>query len=102
MEDTTSRHSGRWIILVVIGLAVIGAALWYSGAFTHVTQTRPKLAIVTANKGPFWDLLARGANDAAKSSDAEISIIECNGDTTAQTNSIRELLGKGYQGVGVS
>ncbi len=88
----------RWSTYLLLAAVAIGGALWYTGAF----RPKPKIAIVTASQGPFWDLLTRGAQDAAKSSDADLEIIRSNGDAAEQTNSIRSLIGRGFDGVGVS
>jgi ribose transport system substrate-binding protein len=88
----------RWSTYLLVAAIAIGGALWYTGAF----KPKPKIAIVTASQGPFWDLLTRGAQDAANSSDAELEIIRSNGDATEQTNRIRSLMGRGFDGVGVS
>jgi ribose transport system substrate-binding protein len=82
----------------LVAAIVIGGALWYTGAF----KPKPRIAIVTASQGAFWDLLTRGAQDAAASSGADLEIVRSNGDPTEQTNLIRALIGRGFDGVGVS
>ncbi len=92
------RPIGRWLLVFIVGLGAIAAAMYYSGAFQH----KPKLAIVTASQGPFWDQIVRGANDAAGASGAEVRIIRGAADEPSQTQAIHGLIGQGFDGVGVS
>jgi ribose transport system substrate-binding protein len=92
------RRNGRWLLVFLIGIGAIAAAMYYSGAFQH----KPKIAIVTASQGPYWDQIVRGATDAAGASNADVKIIRGAADEATQTQAIRDLVGQGYDGVGVS
>ena len=92
------QHPGRWIMVFLVGIGAIAAAMYYSGAFQH----KPKIAIVTANQGPFWDQIIKGANDGAAASNSTVQIVRSSGDEESQTNAIKGLIGQGYDGVGVS
>src|SRR5438552_18822904 len=91
-------RTSRWVALFLIAVAAIGGALYVSGAF----RPTPKLAIVTASQGPYWDQIIRGAQDAADSSKAAVTIVRCTGDEASQTRDIQALIGQGYDGIAVS
>jgi ribose transport system substrate-binding protein len=98
LEPQPRPHAARWILVFLIGIGAIAAAMYYSGAFQH----KPKIAIVTANQGPFWDQIIRGANDGAAASDSTVQIIRSSGDEDSQTQALKGLIGQGFDGVGVS
>ncbi|HEX8520795.1 MAG TPA: substrate-binding domain-containing protein [Tepidisphaeraceae bacterium] len=97
-QDVPVQPRTQWGFVFLLVLIALGAGIWYSGVF----EPKPRIAIVTASQGPFWDLLARGATEAAASSDVTVEIIRSSGDAAEQTKLIQSLIGKGYQGVGVS
>ena len=92
------HHTGRWLLVFLIGIGAIAVAMYYSGAFQH----KPRIAIVTASSGPFWDQIVRGANDAGAVASADVRIIRAGGDENSQSQAIKGLVGQGYDGVGVS
>jgi len=96
--DPPKQHTTRWLFVFAVGLGAIAAAMYYSGAFQH----KPKIAMVTANQGPFWDQIIKGANDGGAAGNAEVRIIRGGGDEASQTQAIKGLIGQGYNGVGVS
>lgn len=95
--DYNSRHGsiaklGYFIVI----LALIGGIVWYTGIF----KPEPKVAIVTASQGPYWDLIVRGAQDAADKYHLKLTVVSPrSGD---QTQAIRDLIGKGFDGIAVS
>jgi ribose transport system substrate-binding protein len=91
------RHTGRRILIVLL-LLVVAAALVvkYSGAF----ETKPRIALVTASQGPYWDAIIVGAKEAAARNGVDLDVI-----TPAagqQEQALKGLIGKGYSGVAVS
>jgi ribose transport system substrate-binding protein len=58
--------------------------------------------MVTASSGPYWDLIIRGAKDAADKYNARLDVITPPSNMQAQTDALRALVGKGYSGVAVS
>src|SRR5438128_8552141 len=97
--DTAPRsRTGRWVAYLVIAAAAIVGALWIAGAF----RPQPRVAIVTAAQGPYWDMIIRGAEDAAEKAHAKLTIVRSAGDEASQTRDIRALIGQGYDGVGIS
>ena len=56
-----SRVSVHIFWLVVIGLILTAWALWYTGVFTR----RPRVIMITSSDTPYWDLVFKGAEDAA-------------------------------------
>jgi ribose transport system substrate-binding protein len=98
--DTSTRPRNVHLIpyLIVIAL-LIGMGIYF---YTTALQPRPHLAMVTASSGPYWDLIIRGAKDAADKYNSQLEIITPPSDLSAQTDALRGLIGKGYAGVAVS
>jgi ribose transport system substrate-binding protein len=92
-----SRTGRRLIVLLVffIALMLIG---YSSGMF----KPRPKVALVTASQGAYWDLIIKGAQHAAERYKVNLAIVKSKGDEPSQTQSIRDLVGKGFDGVAIS
>src|SRR5688572_17864410 len=51
------RRPKRLLLIVLVALLAIVATLWFTGQL----RPAPKLAIVTAGSGPYWDMVVRGA-----------------------------------------
>jgi ribose transport system substrate-binding protein len=87
-----------WIVLVGLAIVVIGGILWYEGAF----NSRPRVALVTASAGPYWDLIVKGATDAAERYGVRLEVVRPPSDEPSQSKAIQSLVGQGYDGVAVS
>src|SRR5690349_10233541 len=94
----SSSRSGLWIVLVGLAALIIAAVLWFEGAF----NPRPRVALVTASSGPYWDLIVKGAQDAADRHGVRLEIVRPPSDEPSQSNAIQSLVGQGYDGVAVS
>ena len=90
--------AARTTIYVLVALILAMLLAGYAGAF----KTRPKVAIVTASSGPYWDQIVRGATDAAQRFNLRLTVIRPRSDEPSQTQAIRDLLGKDYDGIAVS
>jgi ribose transport system substrate-binding protein len=91
--------SARRITIYVLVALILAMLLgWYAGAF----KTRPKIAIVTASSGPYWDQIVRGATDAANRYNLRLTIVRPRSDEPSQTEAIRGLLAKGFDGIAIS
>jgi ribose transport system substrate-binding protein len=97
-SHSTGSHAARRIMLLLIAFIAIVIALWYTGAF----KPRPKIALVTASQGPYWDMIVRGAQDSAERYKLDLTVIRAHGDEEEQTAAIRGLLGQGYNGIAIS
>jgi ribose transport system substrate-binding protein len=88
-------HYVFFMLLVAAGVAI----LFLAGAFRRT----PRLAIVTAGDTPYWDLVIKGARDAADAYDVNLTVIKSKTDPLAQTEAILGLLKQQkYDGIGIS
>jgi ribose transport system substrate-binding protein len=93
------KRSRTSFYLLVLALIVIGGMLcWQMGLFTR----SPRIAMVTSGEGPYWDLVAAGAKEAARQYDVKLVVLKSKTDEDAQTQTIRNLLNDRYDGVAVS
>ena len=86
-------HSPAARFLIVVLLIFIGATalLWYAGALTP----RPRIALVTASdSGIYWEMLVRGAEDAAERYKVNLTVLRPSADEPSQTAAIQNLLGQ--------
>ena len=87
----------HWLLLAVIVL-LTGAFLWYAGVF----RPRPDIAIVTG-ESPYWDLVIKGAQEAADKYDADLIVVRAKPDVESQSAKIREVVsGRNLDGIAVS
>jgi ribose transport system substrate-binding protein len=96
---TSNRgHTGLWVALVTGAVLVVAGILWYEGAFSP----KPRVALVTASQGPYWDLIIKGAQEAAERHGVRLEVVRPPSDEGSQTKAIRSLIDQGYDGVAVS
>lgn len=93
-----AARSTTWVVLVGLAILIIGAILWFQGAFSP----RPRVALVTASAGPYWDLIVKGAQDAAERYGVRLEVVRPPSDEPSQSKAIASLVGQGYDGVAVS
>src|SRR3954463_4867589 len=87
----TSSRTARFIIILLLLFIVATFALWMAGWLTP----RPRLALVTAgSSGNYWDMIVRGAQDAAARYDVDLEVITSKADEPSQTAAIQGLIGK--------
>jgi ribose transport system substrate-binding protein len=98
--STRSKHSrlARTLIVILLLFIAITGALWYLGFL----EPPPRVAIVTAGPGQYWDLIARGAEDAARRYNLQLKVVRPAGDEPSQTSAIRDLLGQKFDGIAIS
>lgn len=92
-----SRTPRRLMILLLAFIAIT-LALWYTGAL----KPRARVALVTANEGPYWDLIIRGAQDSADRYNLRLTVVKSKGDDQTQTDAIKKLLEARIDGIAVS
>ena len=88
----------RILIYLLTAFILITLILWQTGTL----KPRPKVAIVTASSGPYWDSIVRGATDAAERYHLALTVLRPKSDEPSQTEAIQSLIGKGYSGVAIS
>jgi ribose transport system substrate-binding protein len=93
----SSRTARRLIVFLVLLIA-----LMFLGYQAGMFKPRPKVALVTASEGAYWDLIIKGAQHAAERHKVNLAIVPSKGDEPTQTQAIRNLIGKGFDGVAVS
>jgi ribose transport system substrate-binding protein len=69
---------------------------------TGLLRPRPRVALVTASSGQYWDLIIRGARDAAERHKVRLTVLTPKSDEPSQTAALQGLIGKGLDGVAVS
>src|SRR5687768_4270618 len=79
-----SRTARRLMVflLLLIALMLVG---YYAGLF----KPRPKVALVTASQGAYWDLIIKGAQSAAERHKVNLAVVQSKGDEPSQTQAIR-------------
>src|SRR4051812_20183793 len=98
-QSATASHTtpapaarpGMWVVLVGLAILLIAGILWYEGAF----NPRPRVALVTASAGPYWDLIVKGAQDAADRHGVRLEIVRPPSDEPSQSKAIKSLIGQG-------
>jgi len=97
-DPRTSPRTGVWVVLAAAAILIVVAILWAQGTFSP----RPRVAIVTASTGPYWDLILKGAKDAADRHGVQLDVVTPASDEPSQSKAIRGLVGRDYDGVAVS
>ena len=92
-----SRTARRIIVFLIVLIALMLLGHW-AGVF----QPRPKVALVTASQGAYWDLIIKGAQSAADQKKVNLAIVQAKGDEPSQTQAIKNLVGQGFDGVAIS
>ena len=96
-DPPRSRSARRLIVLLIFLIA-----LMFLGYNAGWFKPRPKVALVTASQGAYWDLIIKGAQNAAERYNVNLTIVRSKGDEPSQTQAIKDLLGKGYDGIAIS
>lgn len=97
VEQQAAPRTGVWVVLAALAIAAVVGILWFQGAFSP----KPRIAIVTASSGPYWDLILQGAKAAADRHGVRLDVKTASDEPT-QSQIIRDLIGKGYDGVAIS
>jgi ribose transport system substrate-binding protein len=93
----THPRTGLWAVLAVAAILAVVAMLWAAGVFAP----QPRVALVTASQGPYWDLIVQGARDAADRHGVRLDVKPAT-DEPSQSMVLDALLGENYEGVAVS
>jgi ribose transport system substrate-binding protein len=76
------------LLALVLPALVVLAILWFSG----LLKPDPRVALITAGSNAYWEGIIRGAEDAAKQHDVNLTVIRASGDETAQSEEVRKML----------
>ena len=97
--DTTvsaAKPKFHWLFFILLLLGAV-AVLWGAGAL----RPKPRIHIVTSNQ-PYWDLVIKGAEEAADQYDVNLTVHRANPDVESQTQIIRGLVDQKFAGLAVS
>src|SRR5688572_7724293 len=86
----------HWLFFLVLIIAA-GAILWTAGAL----RPEPRVVIVTSDQ-PYWDLIIKGAQEAADQYDVKLTVHRAKPDVESQTQMIRSLVDQKFDGIAVS
>src|SRR6478672_4569004 len=91
------RRSRLPFILTIMACcaAALSVYLWGSGGGS--SPRRVKLGFVTWNNDAFWDPVIRGAEDAAKEWNVDLTAIRSTPETETQSKHVSDLLAKGVE-----
>lgn len=99
-EESSARNVARLFIWsLVLALVAIGAWTW---ARATGPDAPPKVALVTADQDAYWDLVVRGAQDAADELGVELEVVRADGTLKQQNSKIEQMLDGGFDGFAVS
>ena len=95
----TRSPAARVLIVALLLFIAVTAVLWYTG----VLKPRPRIVLVTASAtGNYWEMIVRGAEDAAERYNVKLDVIRPASDEPSQSAAIAGLIGKPIDGVAVS
>src|SRR5580704_13317245 len=101
-QPVRTRQRSNFILLFVVGIVSVGATLAIAGWVTGYLKPKEKIAMITWNQDPYWDMVIRGAEDSAKGWNVDLTVVRCKPDEKEQTQHIRDLLDSGIQAIAIS
>src|SRR5438874_3724102 len=106
MSDAIVTPPRRWPVrarlMVAVLLLLIAALVVYTQWVRPAPPKHLKLALVTWTEDPFWEPLIRGAQDCARQSNVELTVIRSKPTVEDQNQRIREALNAGVDGIAIS
>lgn len=100
-ESPALRRS-RLGLLLIVGILLIGATIAVAGWMGGYFKPKGKVALVTWNEDPYWDLVIQGAQDAATRWNLDLTVVRSKPDEKEQTQHVRDLLAGGYNSIAIS
>ena len=85
---------------LALALGLVAAAFVTPGG-CNKSSTKPRIAYVTNGVDPFWDIAAKGANDAAQKFDVNLQVVMPK-DGGDQKQKIEDLIVRGIDGIAIS
>jgi ribose transport system substrate-binding protein len=86
----------HWLFFALLLIAA-AAILWSAGAL----RPKPRIVLVTSDQ-PYWDLVIKGAREAADQYDVHLTVHRAKPDVESQTQIIRGLVDQKFAGIAVS
>lgn len=93
---TRPRPKFHWLFFALLIAAAV-AILWGAGAL----RPTPRVVLVTSDQ-PYWDLVIKGAREAADQYDVHLTVHRAKPDVESQTQLIRGLVDQKFAGIAVS
>lgn len=97
----STRPSATVRVFAILALVLAAVAIYFFATRTP-SEKRLKLALVTWTQDPFWEPLIRGAQDSARRSNVELTVIRSEPTVEAQNKHIRDQLSAGVDGIAIS
>lgn len=97
--DQKTKGIVRTLVWGAVVIAVAAAA-WLMPRPASDTTASPRIALVTADGDPYWNVVILGAQEAAKRSGATLDVLKASGTSADQTKILSNLTG--YDAVAVS
>src|SRR5687768_15251885 len=95
-RDAKPKPGFHWLFFTVL-IIIAAGILWTAGAL----RPTPRVVIVTSDQ-PYWDLIIKGAKEAADQYDVKLDVYRAKPDVDSQTQIIRDLIDKKFDGIAVS
>jgi ribose transport system substrate-binding protein len=102
MSDEKPARRSRTGMIIAIGAVLVAANLGFVGWMGGYFKPKEKIALVTWNQDPYWDLVVKGATDTAKDMNVDLTVVQSTPDEKTQSQHVRDLLASGMQGIAVS
>ncbi len=96
----TERSNAPRTIIWLLVVAIVAAAVYFMPRNPTPEGFSPRIALVTADSDPYWDIVILGAEEAAQRSNAQLEIIKGSGSPSEQTTIISRL--DGFDAIAVS
>ena len=100
-QSAGASHRSRLPFVITIAACCVAAfSLYLWGRAASVQPV--KLAVVTWNNDAFWDPVIRGAEDAAKEWEVDLTTVRSTPEMDTQSKHVRDLLARGLDGIAIS
>src|SRR5580704_8658010 len=100
--SSVRNRQSHLVLILVIGIVVVAATLAVAGWVTGYIKPKEKIAIVTRNQDSYWAKVIKGAQDAARDGNVDLTVIRSKPDEKEQTQHISILLDSGIQAIAIS
>lgn len=91
----------RNVLIVIAVFGLVGLTLSGCDRDKSAKSGKPKVAYITNGVAPFWDIAIKGAKDAAKELDVELSVVSPTG-AADQQQKLEDILVRGVDGIAIS
>ena len=104
MSNVPPPRTFRIHLLPMLGVLFLGILLVaaFAGWQLDYFKAKPKVAIVTWNQDPYWDVVLEGAQAAANARNLDLTIVRSEPGVKAQAQHVQDLVNQGIQGIAIS